>query len=320
MTQSTIQSRICILMNLLGEEAFRPILDQLPPDQAASLKPILDELETSPPSDDEIEAAIDEFQRNLSLLSTDHEQIDEEPPEEQAPEVTVATATGDPRQDVALLSTAQLSSVVETENDRAAAIVLACVEPDVAASVLECLPPEKAEAIFLHLQSPPQIAESVEKLILKRVFDRGKTLSKEKPQDPAEASIERLAQMLKNMDRETRSTMLNRLREADAETAEEVSDKLYVFEDLSALADRSVQAILGEVASGSLAVALKDATDDLKEKILSNMSKRARAGLLEEIEFLGSVQNEERENAVNEICKAMAALDELGQLEMETAT
>ena len=209
--------------------------------------------------------------------------------------------------------------VLETENSRAASIVLGCVDADVAAAALEEFPEDLGKAVFLHSQNPPKVTDSVRRLLVEQAFERGRLFAREKPVDPDEAAIQRLADMLRQMERALRKNMLDRLREADAETAELVSNKLYVFEDLLKVTDRSVQSLLAQVNSSTLATALKDEPDTISNKILLNMSKRARASLVEEIEFLGTVTIPEKEDAKQQICKAMAALDEKGQLEVEGA-
>ena len=96
-----------------------------------------------------------------------------------------------------------------------------------------------------------------------------------------------LADMLREMERTLRKNMLDRLREADPQTAEEVSNKLYVFDDLLSVTDRSVQALLAEVNSGTLATALKDAPETISNKILSNMSKTRESQLGRRNRILG---------------------------------
>lgn len=328
MAQTTIQSRVGILLNLLGEDVSNSLIEQLPDDQAGMLKGILGDLQAYPPEDEEIDEALDEFQRSLALIA--------EPPEPDeggaagngngrsragasGTDEPSAEATEDPYEDLQQLAPSQLARVLETENPRAAAVVLGCVEADMAAAALEEFPEDMGKAVFLHSQSPPQVTESVRRVLVEQAFNRGRSFAKEKPVDPDEAAIQRLADMLREMERTLRKNMLDRLREADPQTAEEVSNKLYVFDDLLAVTDRSVQSLLAEVNSGTLATALKDAPETISNKILNNMSKRARASLVEEIEFLGTVTVVEKDDAKQQICKAMASLDEKGQLQVEGA-
>ena len=107
------------------------------------------------------------------------------------------------------------------------------------------------------------------------------------------------------------------MEEEDAESAAVIKGMLYLFEDLLQISDRSLQKILSEIDSGSLATALKGVDEPIVEKVMSNLSKRARATLAEEIEFLGSVKQAEQEVAQKAVCEAIARLDQSGDLEME---
>ena len=118
------------------------------------------------------------------------------------------------------------------------------------------------------------------------------------------------------MDRTNRQVMLQTLEEADPEKAQRIKDMLYVFTDLERVSDRSIQRLLGEVDSATLATALKNADETLVDRITHNLSKRARATLLEEIEFMGSVSAEQQAGAEKAICDVMSRLDNAGDLEM----
>lgn len=324
MVQSVIQSRVGILLNLLGEDVSKSLMEQLPENQAGRLKNILAEIEAFPPDNEEIDEALEEFERSLALIASAIQEDEEEASHSgkgshsgsDADEM-VAEPTEDPYHDLSQLTPSQLARVLETENSRAASVVLGCVDADIAAAALEEFPDDLGKAVFLHSQNPPKVTDSVKRLLVELAFERGRLFAREKPIDPDEAAIQRLADMLRKMERTLRKNMLDRLREADAETAELVSNKLYIFEDILTVTDRSVQALLAQVNSTTLATALKDEPETISNKILLNMSKRARASLVEEIEFLGTVTVPEKEDAKQQICKAMAALDEKGQLEVE---
>lgn len=316
MNGETAQTRIGILLNFLGEDVSNALLENLPETQAAKVRGVLNGINENPPEAYEVDAVLDEFDRFLSLVSSDlpgKSDADEAADEDLPP----AEATDDPFHDLAQLSVAQLAQVFNEESPRTTATVLNSMEAEQAAAVIEELEGELGSQVFLHLQSPPVVAESIRHCIARAAFAKGRLFDRKKPIDPTSAAIERLAEMLRKMDRGSRTTMMEKLREEDEETAEAVSQKLYVFDDLLLVADRSIQGLLGEIDSATLAVAMKDGDQGIIDKILSNMSKRARATMVEEMEFLGKITKEEQEIARQSVCNAVAELDAKGDLEME---
>ena len=98
------------------------------------------------------------------------------------------------------------------------------------------------------------------------------------------------------------------------ELAGQIRDYMFVFEDLRLLDGRSMQRVLRDVDGKELAIALKAASDDLKDHILSNMSERAGAALTEELEFMGPVRVKDVESAQSKIIQAVRALEEAGEV------
>ena len=96
--------------------------------------------------------------------------------------------------------------------------------------------------------------------------------------------------------------------------AEEVRAKLFVFEDIVTLEDRAVQQVLRQVDTRGLAVALKGVSDEVKLKVMSNMSSRAAENLAEEIEMLGSIRNKEVAEARTAVVKVIRALEDSGDI------
>jgi flagellar motor switch protein FliG len=104
------------------------------------------------------------------------------------------------------------------------------------------------------------------------------------------------------------------IRESDAELAQKIQDKMFVFENLLELDDRGIQLLMREVQSDSLVVALKGTSDALKEKIFKNMSSRAADMLREDLEAKGPVRLSEVEAEQKEILKIVRRLGDEGQI------
>lgn len=110
------------------------------------------------------------------------------------------------------------------------------------------------------------------------------------------------------------ATVLESIRGYDPDLAQKIMDKMFVFEDIGKLDDRSIQTVLREVASETLIVALKAASNDLREKILGNMSSRAAEAMREDLEARGPMRLSEVEAQQREIIKTVRRLAEEGQI------
>jgi flagellar motor switch protein FliG len=104
------------------------------------------------------------------------------------------------------------------------------------------------------------------------------------------------------------------LRERDPELAMEITNLMFLFEDLITLSDDSIQKIIKEVDTKSLAMALKATSDELQAKVFNNMSERAGGMLRDELEFLGAVRVSEVEDAQGLILDVVRRLDEAGDI------
>jgi flagellar motor switch protein FliG len=109
----------------------------------------------------------------------------------------------------------------------------------------------------------------------------------EPPRD--ENHLKRLAEVIRAADKAQRRLLVKAIEEQDPETASQLTDFLYVFEDILQLEDRAVQQILGQVDVGTLAAALAGATDEISEKVFKNLSRRAADMLKEELQFSGRI-------------------------------
>ena len=100
----------------------------------------------------------------------------------------------------------------------------------------------------------------------------------------------------------------------DPEVAEEVRNYMFTFEDIAALSDREIQILLREVDEKDLVIALKAASEELKDKVLGNISAEARQKLTEEMEFLGPMRLSEVEVVQLRVVRLVRQLEERGQL------
>jgi flagellar motor switch protein FliG len=130
----------------------------------------------------------------------------------------------------------------------------------------------------------------------------------------AVGGIEVLVNLLKHSNRMTEKTIIEALEDNEPELADAIKKRMFVFENIGALDDRSIQRILREVEVRDLALALKATPDPVKEKILRNMSTRASAMLKEDMEASGPVRLRQVEEAQQRVVEVVRRLDEAEEI------
>jgi len=208
-----------------------------------------------------------------------------------------------------------LLNYIQNEHPQTIALVLAYLPPDQAAAILSALPPEDqaevARRIAIMDRTAPDIVAEVETMLERK-------LSSVVTQDFSMAGgIEALVQVLNNVDRSTERGIMDVLEINDPELAEEIKKRMFVFEDLVMLDNRSIQRLLREVdMNEDLPLALKVASDAVKAKIMQNISKRAAETLEENMEYLGPVRLRAVEEAQQRIVALVRRLEEEGEIEV----
>jgi len=206
----------------------------------------------------------------------------------------------------------QIVNFLQNEHPQTVALVLSYLEPDLAAQVLGSLPEdlqvEVLKRIALLERTSPDIVREIERNLEKKLSGFvGQSFSKI-------GGIDTAAEIMNNVDRTTERSIMEKLAADNPELAEEIRRKMFVFEDILKLDDRSVQIVLREVDTKDLAVALKGASDELKEKIFRNMSKRAAQLLKDEMEYMGPVRVKDVEEAQQKIISVIRRLEEAGEI------
>jgi len=210
---------------------------------------------------------------------------------------------------------ASLASVLENEHPQLVAAILSQVPTNKAVAVLEQLPEEKRAGVLERLGKMSEVPAG----LLEEV---AATLSNELPQSGTEAlisvdGIAKSAALVRHMNRETGEMILGSLAEEDADLATEIRRAMYSFEDLGMLDQKAMRALLESVPSDKLVLSLKTASEKLKEKIFSSMSKRASDRLREDLEILGGVRLADVEAAQREIVEQALMLAAEGVITLE---
>jgi len=206
----------------------------------------------------------------------------------------------------------QLTNLIGQEHPQTIALILAYLDPLQASQVLGSLPdeqqPEIARRIALMDRTSPEVLKEVEGVLQER-------LSSVVQQDFAAAGgIQSLVDILNNVDRGTEKLILEELEKDDPKLVDEIRKLMFIFEDVTALDNASIQRIIREVDQKDLALALKGSSDEVKERIFRNVSKRAAEMLKEDIDFMGPVRLREVEEAQQRIVSVVRKLDETGEI------
>jgi len=126
--------------------------------------------------------------------------------------------------------------------------------------------------------------------------------------------VKAAAEMINLMGTSVETAVLDYIREADNDLAQKIMDNMFTFDDLEKIDDKGIQALLKEVQSESLVIALKGATPEMREKVFKNMSTRAAETLREDLESRGPVRVSEVEAEQKEMLKVVRRLADEGQI------
>ena len=206
----------------------------------------------------------------------------------------------------------QIHVFLRSESPQTIALVIANLHTALAADVLAQLPAEMQAEVALRVgtmtEISPDVTRDVEAVLRQK-------LSNVVTQEYSSAGgVKSLAEILNNSDRTTERNVLDRLAELDDELAEEVRSLLFVFDDVVKIDDRGIQQVLKDADQKDLALALRGVSDDVKEKILKNMSQRGAEMLREEMEFQPAQKRSVVEEAQGRIVGVIRRLEESGAI------
>jgi flagellar motor switch protein FliG len=206
----------------------------------------------------------------------------------------------------------QILNFIQNENSQTIALVLSYLQAEQSAQILSSLPQEKqaevARRVALMDSTSPEVISQVERILEQK-------LSATVTQDYTSAGgIESIVQILNGVDRGTERTILDALEIQDPELAEEIKKRMFVFEDIVNIDNRSIQRIIRDIENADLQLALKVASEEVREAIFQNMSKRMAETFKEEMEYMGPVRLRDVEEAQTRIVATIRRLEESGEI------
>lgn len=205
-----------------------------------------------------------------------------------------------------------LLTFIQDEHPQTIALILAHLKPTQASEILRGLPGQKQVEVVKRIanmeQTNPEVIKEVERGLEHRLSAMiSQTFEKA-------GGIDTVAEMLNLADRATEKSIMEGLEAEDPDLVEQIRRLMFVFEDIMMVNDKGIQSMLKEVDNDDLALALKTASQDLKDKIFKNMSERAAQLIKEDMEYMGPVRVSDVESAQQKIVDVVRRLEESGEI------
>jgi flagellar motor switch protein FliG len=311
------EDRLALLLHLLGAEAAATLLDEMRPERAAELRRRIESLQNVTLSARKQEEVLADFERLFQLAGRGRGPrlriAAAQPDQDDATDEHAANwepfEPGDnPQADLPRLTPYQIATCLNTEHPRTAAVVFKHLPPQLAAKVMRLLSDDKREATIIQLSGTIPDAPALTSRVLQATVSAGVKL----PPSPRKTvdAVQRIADMLRATEKSQRGPLIDALKEHQPDTAAQVVDRLYVFEDIEKLDNRVIQRVLAEVDTATLAMAMTGAAESLAAKVTANLSKRARDTLRDEMEFQSSARPDAVAGARKTIAQVLARIDQ----------
>lgn len=219
---------------------------------------------------------------------------------------------GDMTDMLANMDSKTIANFLSQEHPQTIAVVLAKLKAKQTSEIIGFLPQELQAEVVMRIadvdQVSPEIISDIEEVMRVELTSVGGV------QRFKVGGVEKVVDMFNHFDRSREKQILDKLDMLKPPLAEVIRKHLFTFEDFVNLDDRGIQAIMREVSNDTLTLAMKTATDELKDKIFRNISSRAAEMIKEDLEVMGPVRLSDVERAQSEIIKIVRRMEEEGQL------
>lgn len=206
----------------------------------------------------------------------------------------------------------QILNFIQDEHPQTIALILSYLSPQQAASIISSLTPDKqtdvAKRIAMMDRTSPDVIKEVENILeqkLASLVSQDYTIV---------GGVDSIVNILNTVDRSTEKHIMENLEIEEPELADEIRRKMFVFEDILLLDNRAIQTVLREVENNELAVALKNANEDVQKVIFDNLSSRLASMIKEDMEFMGPVRLKDVEDAQQKIVNIIRKLEDAGEI------
>ncbi len=206
----------------------------------------------------------------------------------------------------------QLLSFIQDEHPQTIALILSYLSAGQAALIISALPPERqadvAKRIATMDRTSPDVIKEVERVLeskLANLVNQDYTII---------GGVDQVVEILNSTDRGTEKHIMEILEIEDPELADNIRKKMFVFEDILLLDDRSIQRVLRDVDNNDLELSLKGTNEEVQNAIFNNLSKRLAQMIKEDMEFMGPVRMKDVEEAQQKIVNIIRKLEESGEI------
>lgn len=206
----------------------------------------------------------------------------------------------------------QILNFIQNEHPQTIALILSYLEAEQAGLILSSLPQEIqadiAKRIATMESTSPEVISEIEAVLERK-------LSSTVTQDFTETGgVDAVVEVLNGVDRSTEKTILDALEIQDPELAEEIRKRMFVFEDIITLDNRSIQRVIRDCENEDLILAMKVSSEEVKEILFKNMSQRMAESFQEEMEVMGPVRLRDVEEAQSKIVGIIRRLEDAGEI------
>ncbi|QSO53785.1 flagellar motor switch protein FliG [Alicyclobacillus curvatus] len=206
----------------------------------------------------------------------------------------------------------QILSFLQDEHPQTMALVLSYLDASQAALIISALPHELqadvARRIALMSGTSPDVVTEVEQILEAKLSALGSF------DNMQNGGVDAVVKILNGVDRGTEKFILEQLDLQDPELADEIKKRMFIFDDITLLDNRSIQRVIRDVEPADLQLALKVASEEVRQIIFDNMSKRMADTFKEEMEFMGPVRLRDVEDAQQRIVGVVRRLEESGEI------
>ncbi len=205
-----------------------------------------------------------------------------------------------------------LAQILRNEHPQTLALILGHLQAEQAAELISNLPAGVRPEVLMRLAKleavPEDMLMEVDKVLQAQLIAMGGKEGKKV------GGVQSVAEILNAVDRTTEEEVLSEIEEESSQMAEDIRNLMFVFEDVNTLDDRSVRELMKEISNEDMTMALRGASDDLKEKFFKNMSERAATMIREDLEIMGPTRLADVEAAQQNIVKVVRRLETEGRI------
>lgn len=206
----------------------------------------------------------------------------------------------------------QILTFIQDEHPQTIALILSYLSPAQSSAIVSSLPPDRqadvAKRIATMDRTSPDTIKDVERVL------EGKLSSLVNQDYTIIGGVDAVVEMLNAVDRATEKHIMETLEIEEPELADEIRKKMFVFEDILMLDDRSIQRVLRDVDNNDLALACKGANEQVQNAIFNNLSKRLAVMIKEDMDFMGPVRMKDVEEAQQKIVNVIRKLEDSGEI------